>query len=614
MVRQWQSIKTELEAAVAINGSGEQRKLGCGRKPNAVMDTTLLEWIHSQRKSGKSVTNKDMQDQARIIAMEQGLTAFRASNGYIHSFKNRHKLFSPPLVATNAQTQTGTNADEGQGERSDATECSFGMDIGLKNVKCALVCVVTGTILATSNALIQHDDSLQESERSVANVLVAVFNAIQELPTQLRRGIRSIGICGVMHGILWWHCSSVRQAMCDLLSGKGSNATRSVDTSNKTWPWSVYITYLDQRCTPSLLTKWRTKIELENTTDTARGVVDTCTAGSSSFIASGYGLATYAYMLENQPRDLDEFDACGTIQDFLAFALCGLSSPTQTTMDTTNAFSWGGYDIDSGTWNLRSVQALGIPTRMLPVVKAPGAIVGDSSDVAELLGLPVGKSIYLPMGDHPCAVMTSIAQMQSPAHVNLSRTSVLNVGSTAQLAMILTEEDAAQLRHSSDSCSLSFEVRPFFSENWYIGVAPSLSGGNIFAWFVKQCQEWSRQLVLDPTTEHLSEDRMYEQLISLGGAKLDTDLKFSPTLYGEWASPDVRGSIDQLHFSNWSLGDISAAICRGLVDNIFSMIPEDLRADLLLQPYKLAHPSQLSIQSTADSAVGVAFIPAFLQQ
>jgi hypothetical protein len=42
--------------------------------------------------------------------------------------------------------------------------------------------------------------------------------------------------------------------------------------------------------------------------------------------------------------------------------------------------------------------------------------------------------------------------------------------------MVLTEEDATQLKHSRGSCSLSFEVRPFLSENWYLGVAGSLSG------------------------------------------------------------------------------------------------------------------------------------------
>ncbi|POM59176.1 SedoheptuloKinase-like protein, partial [Phytophthora palmivora] len=433
-----------------------------------------------------------------------------------------------------------------------------------------------------------------------------------------RLAIRSLGICGVMHGIVWWRCSGIRQAMCELLSERDSGIA-----SAKTWPWSTYITFLDQRCTPSMLTKWRAKIQLANTTATAIpfGIEALDVCASTSPIASGYGLATFAYMMERRPHDIIEFDACGTIQDFVAYALCGHSIPAQNCMDVTDAFSWGGFDINTKTWNHHTVQALGLPAHMLPAVKAPGAIIGQSSDVAAVLGLPHGKPVYLAMGDHPCAVMTTIAQTRGPADLNLSRTSVLSIGSASQLAMVLTEDDATQLKQSRGSCSLSFEVRPFLSENWYLGVAGSLSGGNIFAWFVKQCQAWSRQLAVDPTAEHLSDDATYARLISLGGTKLDTDLRFSPTLYGEWASPDVRGSIEQLRISNWSLGDISASICRGLVDNIFSMVPEDLRTDLLQQPLlkyflgqKLAHPSQLSIQSTADAAVGVAFIPSLLQK
>ncbi|KAK1943218.1 Sedoheptulokinase [Phytophthora citrophthora] len=423
---------------------------------------------------------------------------------------------------------------------------------------------------------------------------------------------------------------AISQAMSELLPG-GDNIT----AATKDWPWSTYITFLDQRCTPALLTEWRAKIQLANSTASASPFglesVDVC--ASTSPIASGYGLATFAYVMERQPRDIVGFDACGTIQDLVAFALCEHSMSTQNCMDVTDAFSWGGFDINTKTWNPHTVQALGLPAHMLPTVKAPGAIIGQTAAAAAVLGLPSGKPVYLAMGDHPCAVMTTIAQTRGPADLNLSRTSVLSVGSASQLAMVLTEEDATQLKLSRGSCSLSFEVRPFLSENWYLGVAGSLSGGNIFAWFVKQCQAWSRQLAVDPTAEHLSDDATYARLISLGGTKLDTDLTFSPTLYGEWASPDVRGSIDQLRISNWSLGDISASICRGLVDNIFSMVPEDLRTDLLQQPMigtgnalvrnsllqhflgqKLAHPSQLSIQSTADAAVGVAFIPSLLQK
>ncbi|RLN89333.1 hypothetical protein BBJ28_00026859 [Nothophytophthora sp. Chile5] len=255
-----------------------------------------------------------------------------------------------------------------------------------------------------------------------------------------------------------------------------------------------------------------------------------------------------------------------------------------------------------------SVQALGIPAHMLPVVKAPGAIVGQSSNLDTLLGLPNGIPVYLPMGDHPCSVMAAISQTQNLADGILSRTSVLNISSTTQLAMVLTSEDAVQLNssmHEDGSNSPSFEVRPFLFDNWFLGVAASLSGYQA----------------------------MYARLISLGGTKLDTDLEFLPTLNGEWAAPAMRGRIQQLCMANWSVGDISAAICRGLLDNIFAMVPDELRTVLPSQPMigagramvhnallqhflaeKLEHPTQLTIQDAADAAVGVAFAPSLLQK
>lgn len=84
------------------------------------------------------------------------------------------------------------------GPETAKRDCMFGIDIGLKNVKCALVCVTSGNILATSSVPIQHDASLLESEQSVASILLAVLAAVQALPTPLRQSIRSIGICGVV--------------------------------------------------------------------------------------------------------------------------------------------------------------------------------------------------------------------------------------------------------------------------------------------------------------------------------------------------------------------------------------------------------------------------------
>ncbi|ETI55076.1 hypothetical protein, variant 4 [Phytophthora nicotianae CJ01A1] len=414
MIRKWLSNQSELEAAVALETSG--RKLGSGRRPNTAIDSALLQWVKSQQQSGKSLTDRVMQEQARRIAETQGIHGFNASNGYIYSFKKRNKLSIGTGNKKQKTKPTGVTVQVSQEAETIERDCMFGMDIGLKNIKCALVCATSGNILATSSAPIQHDTKSLESEQNVTNILFAVLSAVQALPPSLRGNIRSIGICGVMHGIVWWHCDAVRQAVSEIQAGNGT--TRS-------WPWSTYITFLDQRCTPAMLTEWRAKIQLANAAATATpfGIEPFDVCVSTSPIASGYGLATFAYMMERQPSDIAGYDACGTIQDFIAFALCGHSFPAQNCMDVTDAFSWGGFDINTRTWNPHAVQALNLPAHMLPTVKAPGAIIGQSSEVAAVLCLPIGKPVYLAMGDHPCAVMTAMAQTRGPADLNLSRTS-----------------------------------------------------------------------------------------------------------------------------------------------------------------------------------------------
>ncbi|KAE9033236.1 hypothetical protein PR002_g8772 [Phytophthora rubi] len=366
MVHKWLGSRAELEAAVALDAhrSGRQRKLCSGRRPNVAVDAALLQWVHARRESGQSVTDRLMKEQARAIAQEQGLADFHASNGYIYSFKGRNKLLTAPTSSAsdggvNKRHKVGTEtvtvqvSQEAEAARRD---CMFGIDIGLKNVKCALVCGTTGSILATSSVPIQHDASLLESEQSVPNILLAVLAAVQALPTPLRQSIRSVGICGVMHGIVWWRCKSVRQAMCEFLSARGDSGA----TSAKSWPWSTYITFLDQRCTPSLLAEWRAKIQLANSAPDVTSFTLEAAGGcaSSSPIASGYGLATFAYMMERQPGDIEGFDTCGTIQDFIAFVLCGHSAPSQNCMDVTDAFSWGGFDMNTKTWNPRTLACM----------------------------------------------------------------------------------------------------------------------------------------------------------------------------------------------------------------------------------------------------------------
>lgn len=57
---------------------------------------------------------------------------------------------------------------------------------------------------------------------------------------------------------------------------------------------------------------------------------------------------------------------------------------------------------------------------------------------------------------------------------------VVNIGTSAQMAMVLTGGDVAKLSTSSEDVdgqdNSSFEVRPFLFEDRFLGVAASLSG------------------------------------------------------------------------------------------------------------------------------------------
>lgn len=145
-----------------------------------------------------------------------------------------------------------------------------------------------------------------------------------------------------MHGIVWWNCSSVRASAEKLLATGVLPVDDDHDRS-----WSRLITWQDQRCSAEFLAKCRMSIAALNSTAQPGTQLGTY----SSPLATGYGLATFAHTLHHAPRDLVGMDGCGTIQDLVAFLLCGHTLPSQCTMDTTNACSWGGFDLQNNIWN-----------------------------------------------------------------------------------------------------------------------------------------------------------------------------------------------------------------------------------------------------------------------
>jgi len=65
---------------------------GGGRKPNAALDASLLEWVKERGNKGLRIKDRFLTIKAKVLAKELGMTDFKASHGFIANFKNRHNI------------------------------------------------------------------------------------------------------------------------------------------------------------------------------------------------------------------------------------------------------------------------------------------------------------------------------------------------------------------------------------------------------------------------------------------------------------------------------------------------------------------------------------------
>ena len=189
---------------------------------------------------------------------------------------------------------------------------------------------------------------------------------------------------------------------------------------------------------------------------------------------------------------------------------------------------------------------------------------------------------------------------------------------------------------------------PFFDES-YLAVAASLNGGNALATFVGMLSSWMRDLgvcvfilgfVLPYTKCPLcnlhrpssagvevsgGDSLLYDKLIGCALSQQHSDLVVSPALLGERHHPQLRGAVANISASNLSLGHVIRALCRGILDNLTSMMPVVLLQEagvrrvvgsgsalscnaVLREEAERALHLPLEYGKTADSAVGVAMV------
>ncbi|XP_025843735.2 sedoheptulokinase isoform X4 [Vulpes vulpes] len=123
----------------------------------------------------------------------------------------------------------------------------------------------------------------------------------------------------------------------------------------------------------------------------------------------------------------------------------------------------------------------------------------------------------------------------------------------------------------------------------------------------------------------VEESTVYSRMIQAAAQQRDTCLTITPTVLGERHLPDQLASVTRISSSDLTLGHVTRALCRGIVQNLHSMLPFHQlkewgvervigsgsalsRNEVLKQEVQRAFPFPVSFGQDVDAAVGAALV------
>eukprot|EP00940_MAST-03C_sp_MAST-3C-sp2_P001270 g1270.t1 len=411
-----------------------------------------------------------------------------------------------------------------------------GIDIGTTSVKVVIVSFATKKI--RGGASVRHhvedgENATQFREQKVGQIVSAVASAVHQLRRSnagsLFKHIRSIGVCGQMHGVVCWD---------------------STDLSNP----SDLVTWEDGRCDATFLK------DLETHT--------------GHKLSSGFGMATLAWYQQHSPKFLSKYDRCGTIMDYIVCLLTNMSPKRRAEMDFTNAQSFGLYDDEKKGWDLVAIEKLDL-AHMLPILRPAGETVGRlSSTWSKRIGIASSVPVTVASGDSAAVTLMAID--------NDATDICLSFGTSSQLSAVMTASERSI--QSEDT-----ERRPFYDGRVSL-VAASMNGGNVIEetarGLLRICSAFSARPPSFETArallnelgmkERLRQSHMLENRDSIGtviGAK--SVLGIDPRFNGERSDPGARGAITGISGRrSFDAGLIWYETLKGLLMNLKSMMPD----------------------------------------
>ncbi|XP_053130700.1 sedoheptulokinase isoform X2 [Hemicordylus capensis] len=252
-----------------------------------------------------------------------------------------------------------------------------------------------------------------------------------------------------------------------------------------------------------------------------------------------------------------------------------------------------------------SLEESGFPTHLLPEVVEPRELAGETC--RRWHWIPEGAGVGAALGNFQCSVYSCMPE---------STDAVLNIGTSAQLSVPMPL--GFEPSDSPDPLS-PVACFPYFTSR-YLAVAALLNGGNVLATFVGVLARWMAELGLE-----VSEAVFYPRMIRAALSQADTNLAICPTLFGERHTPERLASVTGIGASELSLSHVTRALCRGLVQNLHSMLATGrleeagvtrilasgsalTRNEVLRQEVEKVYPFPVVYGKDVDAAVGAALV------
>lgn len=123
----------------------------------------------------------------------------------------------------------------------------------------------------------------------------------------------------------------------------------------------------------------------------------------------------------------------------------------------------------------------------------------------------------------------------------------------------------------------------------------------------------------------VQDSAIYAKIIKAALAQDDSKLLIRPTIFGERHVPEQLASVTSIAVSELSLGHVTRALCRGIVENLCSMLPVQrlmetgvsrilgsgsalARNEVLRQEVERIFPFPVVYGKDVDAAVGAAMV------